>query len=55
LIRKLAWSALDEPFSKQLALEREAQRTAGKNPDFDEGVAAFREKRPANFKGNARR
>ena len=55
LIRKLAWSALDEPFSKQLLLEREAQRIAGKNPDFDEGVAAFREKRPANFKGHARR
>lgn len=55
LIRKLAWSALDEPFARQLSLERDAQRIAGKNPDFDEGVAAFREKRPAVFKGRIQR
>jgi 2-(1,2-epoxy-1,2-dihydrophenyl)acetyl-CoA isomerase len=51
LIRRLAWSALDERFGDQLALERRAQCLAGKNPDFDEGVAAFREKRAAAFKG----
>jgi 2-(1,2-epoxy-1,2-dihydrophenyl)acetyl-CoA isomerase len=51
LVRRLAWSALDERFGDQLALERQAQRRAGKNPDFDEGVAAFREKRTAAFKG----
>ncbi|SIO49018.1 Enoyl-CoA hydratase [Burkholderia sp. GAS332] len=55
LIRKLAWSALDEPFSRQLVLEREAQRIAGRSSNFDEGVAAFREKRAANFKDNMKR
>ncbi len=51
LIRRVAWSALDERFGDQLVLERSAQRVAGKNPDFEEGVAAFREKRAAGFKG----
>jgi 2-(1,2-epoxy-1,2-dihydrophenyl)acetyl-CoA isomerase len=50
LIRRLAWSALDEGFPEQLALEREAQRLAAQSPDFDEGVAAFREKRIPDFK-----
>jgi len=49
LIRRLAWSALEVPFERQLALERDAQRAAGDHPDFDEGVAAFRERRPARF------
>jgi 2-(1,2-epoxy-1,2-dihydrophenyl)acetyl-CoA isomerase len=35
----------------QLDLERDLQRTAGRTPDFHEGVAAFREKRPARFIG----
>jgi 2-(1,2-epoxy-1,2-dihydrophenyl)acetyl-CoA isomerase len=50
LIRRLAWSALDEAFPGQLALEREAQRLAAQSPDFDEGVAAYREKRTPDFK-----
>ena len=52
LIRRLAWSALDERFGDQLALERQAQSLATKSPDFDEGVAAFREKRTPAFKGH---
>jgi 2-(1,2-epoxy-1,2-dihydrophenyl)acetyl-CoA isomerase len=51
LVRHLGWSALDERFGDQLAIERKAQRVAGQNPDFEEGVAAFREKRTAAFKG----
>ncbi|MDB5584161.1 MAG: 2-(1,2-epoxy,2-dihydrophenyl)acetyl-CoA isomerase [Bradyrhizobium sp.] len=51
LIRRLGWSALDERLEDQLFLESKAQRTAGRNPDFDEGVAAFLEKRAAVFKG----
>ncbi|MBJ7445736.1 MAG: 2-(1,2-epoxy-1,2-dihydrophenyl)acetyl-CoA isomerase, partial [Sphingobium sp.] len=34
-----------------LSNERVAQREAGRTDDFSEGVAAFRDKRPAQFKG----
>jgi 2-(1,2-epoxy-1,2-dihydrophenyl)acetyl-CoA isomerase len=48
-IRRLAWQALETPFEQQLVFERQAQKFAGALPDFAEGVAAFREKRSANF------
>jgi 2-(1,2-epoxy-1,2-dihydrophenyl)acetyl-CoA isomerase len=51
LIRKAAWAAADADFLSTLRREREFQREAGGHPDFAEGVAAFREKRPAKFKG----
>ena len=35
----------------QLLLERDLQRRARRTPDFREGVAAFRDKRPARFTG----
>jgi 2-(1,2-epoxy-1,2-dihydrophenyl)acetyl-CoA isomerase len=50
-IKESAWMALELPLEESLALERERQRSAGRSEDFVEGVAAFREKRPASFKG----
>jgi 2-(1,2-epoxy-1,2-dihydrophenyl)acetyl-CoA isomerase len=51
LIRKEIWASLDSGWTEQLHYEREAQRIAGKTGDFEEGVAAFQQKRPAAFKG----
>lgn len=50
LIRDLIWSAEDNDFDTQLQAERFAQRTAGRSPDFAEGVKAFLQKRPADFR-----
>lgn len=50
LIRKASWAAADADFLTTLRNERAFQREAGRHPDFAEGVAAFREKRPAKFK-----
>ena len=52
LIRDLVWQSEDNDFDSQLQAERFAQRTAGRQPDFKEGVTAFLEKRPANFRGS---
>jgi len=51
LMRGLIWDAEENDFDSQLQAERFAQRTAGRSPDFKEGVTAFLEKRPANFSG----
>jgi 2-(1,2-epoxy-1,2-dihydrophenyl)acetyl-CoA isomerase len=51
LARRLAWFALEEKLVEQLALERRLQRLAGRNPDFEEGMAAFRDKRAPQFSG----
>ena len=51
MIRKSAWAALDSTLDDQLDNERQLQREAGRTEDFIEGVAAFVEKRPANFSG----
>ncbi len=50
LIRDLIWQAEDNDFDSQLQAERFAQRQAGNSPDFAEGVKAFQQKRPANFR-----
>ena len=52
MIRRLAWSSLENSWDEQLNAERQAQKIAGRTEDFREGVQAFFQKRPANFKGN---
>jgi 2-(1,2-epoxy-1,2-dihydrophenyl)acetyl-CoA isomerase len=51
LMRRACWLALDNRYIEQLWVERHYQAIAGKSEDNREGVAAFREKRPAKFKG----
>jgi 2-(1,2-epoxy-1,2-dihydrophenyl)acetyl-CoA isomerase len=51
LIRRLAWTAVDEDWSASLAAERALQREAGRTRDHREGVAAFLGKRAAQFEG----
>ncbi len=51
LIRKAMWAALDNDFETQLGHEAKLQNEAGRTADFAEGVGAFLQKRPAEFKG----
>jgi 2-(1,2-epoxy-1,2-dihydrophenyl)acetyl-CoA isomerase len=51
LIRKLYWESMENGYAEQLALESTLQKDAGLSHDYGEGVAAFREKRPARFIG----
>jgi 2-(1,2-epoxy-1,2-dihydrophenyl)acetyl-CoA isomerase len=51
LIRQMYWESMDKTYEEQLDLEAKVQIRAGMTKDFEEGVAAFREKRPAKFSG----
>lgn len=52
LIREAAWFGLDHSWEEVLPFERDGQRRAGQTADHAEGVAAFLEKRPAQFTGD---
>jgi 2-(1,2-epoxy-1,2-dihydrophenyl)acetyl-CoA isomerase len=49
--RKLLRAAATNEFDPQLDLERDTQSALGRTHDYLEGVTAFLEKRPAQFKG----
>ena len=51
LIRKAYWNTWHNAFEQQLDLEARLQSEAGATADFQEGLQAFLEKRPAQFKG----
>ncbi|QXQ05177.1 enoyl-CoA hydratase/isomerase family protein [Sphingosinicellaceae bacterium] len=51
LIRQGIRDCLDVSLTEALMVERRNQRTAGRSPDFAEGVSAFLQKRPAVFTG----
>jgi 2-(1,2-epoxy-1,2-dihydrophenyl)acetyl-CoA isomerase len=51
MTRKLFWDSPHNTFEDQLTLERRAQQRAGQTEDFMEGLGAFLQKRPADFKG----
>ncbi|MCB1381778.1 MAG: 2-(1,2-epoxy-1,2-dihydrophenyl)acetyl-CoA isomerase [Notoacmeibacter sp.] len=54
LTKKAIQLASTNSLDEQLDVERDFQKQAGLSDDYKEGVAAFLEKRPANFTGRKR-
>lgn len=54
LTKQAIQAASENALDAQLDLERDLQREAGASDDYKEGVAAFLEKRPAQFTGRKR-
>ena len=50
-VKQAVRASFDNGFDDQLALEASLQGKMGKTRDFQEGVIAFLDKRPANFEG----
>jgi 2-(1,2-epoxy-1,2-dihydrophenyl)acetyl-CoA isomerase len=53
LIKAALNASAGNNLEQQLELERDLQRQAGRTPDYQEGVRAFMEKRPARFTGRS--
>jgi len=51
MTRKLYALSPENSLSEQLRLERESQRIAGQNPDAEEGIRSFLQKRSPNYTG----
>jgi 2-(1,2-epoxy-1,2-dihydrophenyl)acetyl-CoA isomerase len=51
LIKRAIHASPANTLERQLALEAELQREAGRSADYREGVAAFMAKRPPKFSG----
>jgi len=49
--KALVWSSFEHDLAAQLDRERYAMRACGQTFDYQEGVRAFLEKRPAQFRG----
>ncbi|UZW57833.1 hypothetical protein NUH86_17825 [Sphingobium sp. JS3065] len=47
MVKRIARAAAVNDYAAQLGVERVAQRDAGRTPSHREGIAAFRERRPA--------
>lgn len=53
LTKQAVQSARGNSIEEQLELEASFQKRCGESPDYAEGVSAFLEKRPAEFKGRS--